>query len=67
MGGVILDPRGQMVKTFTWGLGHKINNEFGWLTLLQGLEIIDNIYISRLLVFGDSRHVIPKIDTSLDC
>ena len=28
-GVVILDPRGQAVKTFAWGLGHKTNNEAG--------------------------------------
>ena len=31
------------------------------MALLQALEIIDNRDISRLLVFGDSRHVIHKI------
>ena len=31
VGGVILDPRGQKVKTFSWGLGHKTNNEAEWM------------------------------------
>ena len=53
-GGVILDPRGQTVKTFAWGLGHKTNNEGEWLALLQGLEMLDKRIISSLLVFGDS-------------
>ena len=60
-GGVILDPVGQIVKTFAWDLGHKTNNEAEWMTLLQGLEMIDQGSISNLLVLGDSRHVILKM------
>ena len=41
VGGVILDPRGETVKTFAWGLGHTTNNEAEWLALLQGLEMLD--------------------------
>ena len=41
VGGVILDPGGKIVKTFSWGLGHKTNNEAEWLALLQGLEMAD--------------------------
>ena len=60
-GGVIIDPRGHMVKNFASRLGHKTNNEVEWMALLQGLEIIDRRYISRLLVFRDSRRVIHKM------
>ena len=62
--GVLLDPGGQTEKTFAWGLGHKTNNEVEWMALMQGLEFLDSIAISRLLVFGDSRHVIHKMITS---
>ena len=61
MGGVIFDPGGKIVKTFTWGLGSKTNNEAEWLALLHGLEMIDWGSISNLLVFGDSRQVILKM------
>ena len=50
-----------MVKTFAWGLGHKTNNKAEWMALLQGLDSSDIRSIPRLLVFGDSRHVILKM------
>ena len=59
--GVILDPRGQMIKTFAWGLGNKTNNEAEWLTLFQGLEMVGTSSISNLIVFGVSRQVILKV------
>ena len=62
-GGIILDPRGQTVKTFAWGLGHKTNNEAEWIALLRGLDFSDIRAIPRLLVFGDSCHVILKMIT----
>ena len=39
-GGILLDPGGQMVETFAWGLGVRTNNEAEWLALLQGLQIL---------------------------
>ena len=63
MRGILLDLGGQTAKTFAWGLGHKTNNEAEWMALMQGLELLDAISNSRLLVFGDSRHVILKMIT----
>ena len=60
-GGVLLDPRGQIKQTFSWGLGHRTNNEAEWFTLLQGMEILANSDLSRIAIFGDSRHVIYKM------
>ena len=63
MRGFLLDPRGQMEKTFAWGLGHKTNNEAEWMAPFQGLDLIDVRAIPRLLIFGDSCHVILKMIT----
>ena len=41
-----------------------MHNEVEWLTLLQGLEMVDWGTISSLLFFGDSRHVILNMRTS---
>ena len=34
VGGILLNPRGQIEQTFSWGLGHRTNNEAEWLALL---------------------------------
>ena len=61
--GLIMNPRGQIINSFSWGLGSKTNNEAEWLALLQGLEMIDAKSITRLIILGDSRQVILKMKT----
>ena len=61
MGGILMDPGGKTEETFAWGLAHKMNNEAEWVTLLQGLKLLDTIAIPRLEIFGDSRQVIYKM------
>lgn len=56
-----MDPGRQTEKTFAWGLGHKTNNEAEWMALLQGLEILDTVDTSRIVIFGDSKQVIYKM------
>ena len=59
--GILLDPRGHVEQTFAWGLGYRTNNEVEWFALLQGLKILANKDLSRIVIFGDSRHVIYKM------
>ena len=59
-GGILLDPRGHVEQTFAWRLGYRTNNEAELLALLQGMKIIVNKYLSRIAIFGDSRHIIYK-------
>ena len=59
--GILLDPRGQVEQTFTWGFGYRTNNEAKWLALLQGMKILANKDLFRNAIFGDSRHIIYKI------
>ena len=61
VGGILLDPGGQIEQTFSWGLGHRTNNEAEWMALLQGMEILANTDHSRIAIFGDSRQVIYKM------
>ena len=37
------------------------NNEAEWLALLQGMKILASKDLSRIAIFGDSRHVIYKM------
>ena len=60
-GGILLDPRGHVEQTFAWGLGHRTNNEAEWLALLQGLHSLVSKDLHKVMIFGDSRHVIFKI------
>ena len=59
--GILLDPGGQIEQTFAWGLGYRTNNEAELLALLQGMKILANTDLSRIAIFGDSRHVIYKM------
>ena len=63
-GGIIFDPGGNLVTYYTWGIGHRTNNEAEWLALLLGLDPIRKNNISNLIVFGDSKQVIQKMRTS---
>ena len=60
-GGILLDPRGHVEQTFAWGLSYRTNNEAEWLAILQGMKILYNKDLSRIAIFGDSRHVIYKM------
>ena len=60
-GGILLDPGGQVEQSFTWGLGNRTNNEAEWMDLLYGLQLLHAKKIRKVLIFGDSRHVIYKL------
>ena len=59
--GILLDPRGHVEQTFTWGLGTRTNNEVEWLALLQGLHLLVTKNLRKVMIFRDSRHVIFKL------
>ena len=59
--GILLDPRGHVEQTFAWGLGHKTNNEAEWLALIQGLQTLVSKDLHKVMIFGDSWHVIFKL------
>ena len=60
-GGILLDPGGQIEQTFAWVLGNRTNNEAEWLALLQGLQLLQAKNYQKVLIFGDSKHVISKL------
>ena len=60
-GGVLLDPGGNIEHSFAWGLGNKTSNEAEWLALLQGLQILQAKSYRKVLLFGESKHVISKL------
>ena len=60
-GGILVDPGGQVEHRFAWGLGPRTNNEAEWMALLQGLHLIRDKKLQKVMVFGDSRHVIYKM------
>ena len=59
--GILLDPRGHVEQTFVWGLGTRTNNEAEWLALLQGLHLLNTKKLRKVMIFGDSKHVIYKL------
>ena len=50
-----------MEQRFAWGLGSRTNNEAEWMALLQGLHLTRDKNLWKVLIFGDSRHVIYKM------
>ena len=60
-GGILLDPGGNIEQSFAWGLGNRTNNEVEWMALLQGLRILQAKNYRKVLIFGDSKHVISKL------
>ena len=60
-GGILLDPGGNIEQSFAWGLGNITNNEAEWMALLQGLHILQAKNYRKVLIFGDSEHVISKL------
>ena len=60
-GGILLDPEGYVEQTFGWGLGNRTNNEAEWLTLIQGLHLLNTKKLRKVLIFRDSRHVIYNL------
>ena len=60
-GGILLNPEGYVEQTFAWGIGRRTNNEAEWLALIQGLHLLNNKKLRKVLIFGDSRHVIYKL------
>ena len=60
-GGILLDPGGNIEQSFSWGLGNRTNNEAEWLALLQGLQLLHAKNYWKVLIFGDSKHVISKL------
>ena len=59
--GILLDPRGHVEQTFAWGLGTRTNNEVEWLALLEDLHLLVTKNLRKVMIFGDSRHVIFKL------
>ena len=60
-GGILLDPKGHVEQTLAWGLGNRTSNEAEWLALLQGLQLLHAKNYQKVLIFGDSKHVISKL------
>ena len=56
-----MDPKGKIQQTYAWGIGCRTNNEAEWSALLQGLRILVESNLSKVAIFGDSRHVIYKM------
>ena len=61
MSGIIFDPGGNIATSFSWGIGHKSNNEAEWLSLYLGLELAGWNNIAQLTVSGDSKQLIQKM------
>ena len=53
-GGDFVYPRGKIINSFARGLGIKLNNEAQWMVLYHDLELISNLNILKLMVFGDT-------------
>jgi ribonuclease HI len=61
VGGIILDPGGNTLFQFAWGLGVKTNNIVEAYSLYLGLKIARDHQIHKLTVIGDSMIIIRVV------
>ena len=66
VGGIILDPSGQKITSYSWGLGTCTNNYAEACGLWQGIQILKILHIQKHVVIGDSHLIISKLNHSLD-
>jgi ribonuclease HI len=59
--GFNFDPRGQREHRYSWGLGHKTNNQAEVLVALKGLTLIPKDKSQSIIVIGDSEPVIKSL------
>ena len=64
-GGVILDPRGNTILSFSWGMGYDSNNRAEALTLWKGLKLAHSLKITSSSVFGDSQIIIQDANSKI--
>lgn len=71
-GGVVVNPFGEKIHSFSWGLGHSSSIQAEALALFQGLKILKDLNISEANVIGDSQIIInamisnsPALDLKL--
>jgi ribonuclease HI len=57
-GGSLLDPQGNIVTDYAWGLGATSNNIVEAYSLLKGLSIAEDQTIAKIVVYGDSMMVV---------
>ena len=55
VGDVVVNPIGEKIHSFAWGLGHSSSIQAGALALLQGLKILKELNINEANVIGDSQ------------
>jgi ribonuclease HI len=59
--GSLLDPGGNIVTHYSWGLRVTSNNTAEAYALLQGLSIAKERNVTKLVIFGDSMMVIRMV------
>ena len=63
VGGILLNPNGNITLRFAWGLGQEPNNKVEALALWQGIRLALSQNIRSLTVFGDSRIIMQSVAT----
>ena len=58
---MIIESNGNVISTYSWGLGTDSNNKAEFCGLLQGLRIAQTKGITNIMVFGDSHLLIQAI------
>lgn len=61
VGGVILDPRGNIETRFTWNLGITNNNQVEEYVLLKGIQLVKKNQIQHIIVIRDSMNTIRSM------
>ena len=56
-----MNPRGNIVETYAWGIGRKTNNEAEWIALYFALELVEKENIQKIIIFGGPKQIIQKM------
>ena len=71
-GGVVVNPTGEKIHSYAWGLGYSSSIQAEALALFQGLKILKELNIKEANVIGDSQITInamasnsPALDLKL--
>ena len=62
MSGIIFDLDEKIVSSYAWGLGRKTKNEAELIALFFGMNLLRKLNITKIMVFGDSKQVIQKMN-----
>jgi ribonuclease D len=61
VGGVIIGPRGNVERLYSWNIGHAMNNQVEAYVLYQGLQLVRIHDIDSITLIDDSKFIFNRV------